>query len=84
FLIAKKTIRIYRLINTTMKINSIILRDVNILFFVDKFSKKFVEYFCVFLIDFFSKYDQFTLNIRNKNMIIFIILLEFLRIIISL
>ncbi|KAF8865669.1 hypothetical protein BDZ45DRAFT_580191, partial [Acephala macrosclerotiorum] len=80
FLIAKKVVKIYRLINAIIKMNSIILKDVNILFFVDEFFKKFIEYFYTFLIDFFSKYDQFILNDRNKNMIIFMILLKLLRI----
>ncbi|KAF8848263.1 hypothetical protein BDZ45DRAFT_606184, partial [Acephala macrosclerotiorum] len=57
FLIAKKVVRIYRLINAIMKINSIILKDVNILFFVDEFSKEFIEYFCAFLINFFFEYN---------------------------
>ncbi|KAF8847187.1 hypothetical protein BDZ45DRAFT_607820, partial [Acephala macrosclerotiorum] len=51
------------LINAIIKINSIILRNVNILFFVDKFSKEFIECFYTFLIDFFFKYDQFILNV---------------------
>ncbi|KAF8846528.1 hypothetical protein BDZ45DRAFT_608841, partial [Acephala macrosclerotiorum] len=82
FLIAKKIAGIYRLINAIMKINSIILRDVNILLSVNEFSKKFVEYFYTFLINFFFEYDQFTLNVRNRNMIVFIIPLKLLRMII--
>ncbi|KAF8855103.1 hypothetical protein BDZ45DRAFT_596175, partial [Acephala macrosclerotiorum] len=57
FLIAKKIVKIYRLINAIMKMNSIILKNVNILFFVDEFSEKFIEYFYIFLIDFFFEYD---------------------------
>ncbi|KAF8846911.1 hypothetical protein BDZ45DRAFT_542073, partial [Acephala macrosclerotiorum] len=73
FLIAKKTVGIYRLINTTMKMNSITLKNVNIFSFVNEFFKEFIEYFYVSLINFFSKYDQFILNVRNKNIITFII-----------
>ncbi|KAF8852177.1 hypothetical protein BDZ45DRAFT_600385, partial [Acephala macrosclerotiorum] len=83
FLIAKKVARIYRLINATIKINSIILRNANIFPFVNEFSEKFIKYFCAFLIDFFFEYDQFTLNVRNKNITVFIILLGFLRMTIS-
>ena len=40
-----------------MKINAVILRDINILPSVDKFSKEFVGYIYVSLINFFSRYD---------------------------
>ncbi|KAF8846529.1 hypothetical protein BDZ45DRAFT_608838, partial [Acephala macrosclerotiorum] len=70
------------LINTIIKINSITLKNVNIFFSINKIFKEFIEYFYVFLIDFFFKYNQFILNVRNRNMITFIILLKFLRIII--
>ncbi|KAF8857457.1 hypothetical protein BDZ45DRAFT_592751, partial [Acephala macrosclerotiorum] len=71
------------LINAIIKINSITLRNTNIFFSINKFSEKFIKYFYTFLINFFFKYDQFILNVRNKNITIFIILLKLLRIIIS-
>ncbi|KAF8846411.1 hypothetical protein BDZ45DRAFT_609047, partial [Acephala macrosclerotiorum] len=57
FLIAKKIVKIYRLINTIIKINFITLKNTNILFSINKFFKEFIEYFYVFLINFFFKYN---------------------------
>jgi hypothetical protein len=44
FLVAKKIAKTYKLINIIIKINSIILRDANMLPFINKFSKEFAEY----------------------------------------
>ncbi len=47
----------YRLINTAMKINGVIVRDVNLPPSIDEFFEEFVGCVIVFLIDFFSGYD---------------------------
>jgi len=65
-----------------LKINSIIFRDINLLFSVDEFSKEFTGYFIVSLINFFFKYNQIILNVRNRNIIVFITSFKFFRIII--
>ena len=45
------------MINAIMNMNEMIIRDVNLLFNVKKFSKKFVNMLITSLIDFFSDYD---------------------------
>ena len=54
FLIKKKEKGKYRLINTTIKINRVIIRDINLPPSINEFFKKFVRYIIAFLIDFFS------------------------------
>ena len=48
------------MINAIMNMNEIIIRDVNLSFNVEKFSKKFADILIMSLIDFFSDYDQVT------------------------
>ena len=57
FLVAKKVAGAYKLINITIKMNSVILRDANMPLSVDKFFKEFARYFCASLINFFSGYN---------------------------
>ncbi len=47
----------YRLVNVVMKINRVIVRDINLSPFIDEFFEEFIRYIIVFLIDFFSGYD---------------------------
>ena len=58
-----------------------IIRDVNLSFNVKKFLKKFANMLITFLIDFFFNYDQITFAKKCQNLIIFMISLEFLKII---
>lgn len=44
FLIVKKVAGLYRLINAAIRINSIIIRDINLSSFVNEFFKEFVRY----------------------------------------
>ena len=44
-----------------MNINEMIIRDVNLLFNVKKFLKKFADMLITLLINFFFNYDQITL-----------------------
>ena len=57
FLINKKVKNKYQMINAIMNMNEIIIRDVNLSFNVEKFSKKFINMLITFLIDFFLNYD---------------------------
>ena len=77
---AKKAARAYRLINAAIKINSVLLRDANIPLSVDKFSEEFVGYYYALLIDFFSSYNQLTLDIRSYDITAFMTPLRLLRI----
>ena len=45
------------MINAIMNMNEIIIRDVNLLFNVEKFLKKFANMLITSLINFFSNYD---------------------------
>ena len=42
FLVAKKVANIYQLINAAIKMNSVILRDANLLPIVNEFSEEFI------------------------------------------
>ena len=57
FLINKKIKNKYRMINIAMNINKVIIRDVNLLFNVEEFSKEFAKICVASLIDFFFEYD---------------------------
>ena len=69
------------MINAIMNMNEIIICDVNLPFNVEKFLKKFANMLITFLIDFFSNYDQITLAKKCRNLTIFMISFEFLRMI---
>ena len=62
FLIKKKKKGKYRLINAAIKINKIIIRNINLPPSVDNFSENFVKCKIVSLVDFFSGYDQIELD----------------------
>ena len=81
FLIGKKVKNKYRMINAVMNMNEMIIRDVNLSFNVEKFSKKFADMLITSLINFFSDYDQITLAEKCRNLIAFMISLEFLKMI---
>ena len=57
FLINKKVKNKYQMINVAMNMNEVIIRDVNLLFNVEKFSKEFANMCIAFVIDFFFEYD---------------------------
>ena len=80
FLVAKKLASTYKLINIAIKINSITLQDANMPLLIDKFLKEFAKYQYASLIDFFSKYNQLTLNVKSKDIIAFITPLSLLKI----
>lgn len=71
FLVAKKLAGTYRLINAAMKMNSVTLRDANLTPSVDEFSEEFAGCVIASLIDFFSGYDQLTLDKRSRDLTAF-------------
>ena len=54
--------------NAVIELNKIIKRDVNLLFFVNVFSEKFIEMHYAFFVDMFSEYDQILLNFCSCNL----------------
>ena len=80
-MIDKKVKNKYQMINAIMNMNEIIIRDVNLSFNVEKFSKKFANMLITSLIDFFFDYDQITLAEKCRNLTIFMISFKFLKMI---
>ena len=80
-MINKKIKNKYQMINAIMNMNKMIIRDVNLFFNVKKFSKKFANMLITSLINFFLNYDQITFVEKCRNLIIFMISLEFLKMI---
>jgi hypothetical protein len=68
FLVAKKTAGTYRLICSATKMNSVTYRDANMPPSVDEFAEEFAGCQCSSLIDFFSGYDQLSLDPRSRDM----------------
>ena len=67
------------MINATMKINEITIRNANLLSNVKKFVEKFANMTIVSLIDFFFNYDQLDLALRSRDIIAFQTSLDLLR-----
>ena len=76
FLIDKKIKNKYRMINAAMNMNEVIIRDANLSFNVEKFSKEFVKLCVAFLIDFFFEYNQVILIEKSRNLTAFITFLS--------
>ena len=69
------------MINVIVNLNKIIIRDANLLFNIEKFLRKFANILITSLIDFFFNYDQITFIKKCRNLIAFMISVEFLKII---
>ena len=69
------------MINAAMNMNEIIIRDVNLLLNIEKFSKEFMKMCIAFLIDFFFEYNQMILIKKFRDLIAFIISLNLFRMI---
>ena len=80
FLIDKKIKNKYRMINIAMSMNEVIIRDANLLFNVEKFSKEFTRMCVAFLIDFFSEYDQIILIEKSRDLTALMTFLNLFRI----
>ena len=57
FLVKKKTLRDYKLINSITYLNIITRRDVNLLPSINEFIKEFTDYYIISLIDLYSSYN---------------------------
>ncbi len=79
FLIKKKKKDKYCLINVVLKINRVTIRDVNLSSAMNEFFEKFVDCVIVSLIDLFFDCDQLFLVEKCKNMIVFIISLDLMK-----
>jgi hypothetical protein len=71
FLAKKKDKISYRLINITMKMNRVTIKDINMFPSADEFAEKFSGYAVISLINFFFRYDQVELDFLNRDMIAF-------------
>ena len=71
FLVKKKTLRDYKLINSITYLNIITRRDVNLLPSVDEFTEEFISYYIISLIDLYSGYDQMLLYFKSKDLTVF-------------
>ena len=69
------------MINAVINMNKVIIQNVNLLFNVEKFSKKFANICVAFLIDFFSEYNKIILIEKLRDLFIFMTFLNLLRII---
>ena len=67
------------MINVAMNMNEVIIRDVNLSFNVEEFSKEFARMCVAFLIDFFFEYDQVILIEKSRDLTAFMISLSLLR-----
>ena len=56
--------------------NEVIIRNVNLLFNVEKFSKEFARMCIIFLINFFFEYDQMILIEKFRDLTAFMIFLN--------
>ena len=68
------------MINVAMNMNEVIIRDINLLFNVEEFSKEFARMCVVFLINFFFEYNQVILIEKSRDLTIFMIFLNLFRI----
>jgi hypothetical protein len=81
FLMKKKKKEKYRLINVTLKMNRVIIRDANLLFAMNEFSEEFVNCVILSLMNFFFEYDQLSLIKKFRNMIVFMTSLDLMKMI---
>ncbi len=82
FLMKKKEKDKYRLINIIMEINRVIIRDANLPPSVNEFFEEFAGYIIVFLINFFSGYDQIEFDEKSRDLTAFHTSIGLLRMII--
>ena len=65
--------------NIIININKFTIKDVNLLLNCKKFIKNFTGMTISLLLDFYTEYDQIELHLECRDMTIFQILLELLR-----
>jgi len=79
FLIKKKTLKDYRLINSATHLNIITRRDANLLPSVNEFTEEFADYYIISLVDLYSGYDQMLLYFKSRDLTVFFTPLKLLR-----
>jgi hypothetical protein len=80
FLVKKKEKEKYRLINVVLNMNRVIIRDVNLFFAVNEFFEVFADCVIAFFVNLFFEYDQLSLIEKRRDMIVFMISLDLVRI----
>lgn len=73
YLVKKSFFGKYKLVNITIELNQIIIRDANLSFFADKFSEKCANYIILSFIDFFSSYNQVEFDEKSRDLTGFMI-----------
>jgi hypothetical protein len=81
FLMKKKTKEKYHLINVALKMNRLIIRDANLFFAMNEFSKKFADCVIVSLMNLFFEYDHLSLTEKCKDIIVFMTSLDLIKMI---
>ncbi len=79
FFVKKKKKEKYRLINVVLKMNRIIIRDANLSSAIDELSEEFADCAIVSLVNLFFEYDQLSLIEKCRDMIVFMISLDLMR-----
>ncbi len=79
FLVKKKKKEKYRLINVVLKMNRVIIRNANLSSAIDEFSEKFADCAIVSLVNLFFEYDQLSLIEKCRDMTIFMISLDLMK-----
>ena len=51
--------------------NEVTLKDINLSFSINKFLKEFIKYITALFINFFFKYNQLKLTLKNKDITAF-------------
>ena len=80
-LINKKVKNKYQMINIIMNMNETIIRNINLSFNVEEFSKQFSKMYIAFLIKFFLEHDQIILIEKSRDLTAFMIFLNLFRLI---
>jgi hypothetical protein len=79
FLMKKKKKEKYRFVNVALKMNKVIIRNVNLSSSMNEFFENFAKCVMIFLMNFFSEYDQMTLNKKSRDMTMFMTFIELYR-----
>jgi hypothetical protein len=79
FLVKKKKKEKYRLINVVLEMNRITIRNANLSSAMNEFSEEFADCVIVSLMNLFFEYDQLSLIEKCKDMIVFMISLDLVK-----
>ena len=70
-MVKKSTLGKYQLVNIVVKLNQVIIKNVNLPSSTDEFFKEFADYAISSLIDFFSSDDQVKPDEKSQDFIVF-------------